>query len=217
MMSPELINTIGTIVGVLVAALGAFLFAFWIAMGIWTFNDIRSRTRDWLVITLAVALTLIFPLIGFILYLMIRPKATLAEVYDRALEEEALLRELEETMTCHHCGIPVNEAWVYCPNCHSQLQHSCPNCGKLVRNEWEICVFCASAIDVIIKSRHNCSSSTSTYLPETTPATSRQFGSVSCAKPASGRKSAPEGVQNAYWYSASITSYAPSSVTGKIA
>lgn len=143
-MSPELINTIGTIVGVLVAALGAFLFAFWIAMGIWTFNDIRSRTRDWLVITLAVALVLIFPLIGFILYLMIRPKATLAEVYDRALEEEALLRELEETMTCHHCGVPVNEAWVYCPNCHSQLQHSCPSCGKLARNEWEICVFCGA-------------------------------------------------------------------------
>ncbi|MFO7635427.1 MAG: zinc ribbon domain-containing protein [Caldilinea sp.] len=143
-MSPELINTIGTIVGVLVAALGAFLFAFWIAMGIWTFNDIRSRTRDWLVITLAVALVLIFPLIGFILYLMIRPKATLAEVYDRALEEEALLRELEETMTCHQCGIPVNETWVYCPNCHSQLQHSCPTCGKLARNEWEICVFCGA-------------------------------------------------------------------------
>lgn len=143
-MSPELINTIGTIVGVLVAALGAFLFAFWIAMGIWTFNDIRSRTHDWLVITLAVALVLIFPLIGFILYLMIRPKATLAEIYDRALEEEALLRELEETMTCHHCGVPVKEGWVYCPNCHSQLQHSCPGCGKLVRNEWEICVYCGA-------------------------------------------------------------------------
>ncbi|HAJ36103.1 MAG TPA: hypothetical protein DCL15_10455 [Chloroflexi bacterium] len=143
-MSPELINTIGTIVGVLVAALGAFLFAFWIAMGIWAFNDIRARTRDWLVITLAVALVLIFPLIGLILYMMIRPKATLAEVYDRALEEEALLRELEETSTCHQCGAPVNEAWVYCPNCHSQLQHSCPSCGKLARNEWEICVFCGA-------------------------------------------------------------------------
>ena len=61
-MSPELINTIGTIAGVIVAALGAFLFAFWIAMGIWTFHDIRQRTRDWLVIILAVALVLIFPL-----------------------------------------------------------------------------------------------------------------------------------------------------------
>ena len=143
-MSPELINTIGTIVGVLVAAFGAFLFAFWIAMGIWAFNDIRSRTRDWLVIVLAVALVLIFPLIGLILYMMIRPKATLADVYDRALEEEALLRELEETQTCHTCVVPVQEAWVFCPNCHGQLQHSCPGCGKLVRNEWEICVYCGT-------------------------------------------------------------------------
>lgn len=144
-MSPELINTIGTIAGMIVAALGAFLFAFWIAMGIWTFHDIRQRTRDWLVIILAVALVLIFPLIGLALYMMIRPKATLADVYDRALEEEALLRELEQTAACHSCGVPVKEAWVYCPNCHNQLQHSCPSCGNLVRNEWEICVFCGSA------------------------------------------------------------------------
>lgn len=144
-MSPELINTLGTIAGIIVAALGAFLFAFWIAMGIWTFHDIRQRTRDWLVIILAVALVLIFPLIGLLLYLMIRPKATLADVYDRALEEEALLRELEQTQACHSCGVPVKDVWVYCPNCHNQLQHTCPSCGNLARNEWEICVFCGAA------------------------------------------------------------------------
>lgn len=143
-MSPELINTLGTIAGIIVAALGAFLFAFWIAMGIWAFHDIRQRTRDWLVIILAVALVLIFPLIGLILYMMIRPKATLADVYDRALEEEALLRELEQTQACHNCGVPVKDVWVYCPNCHGQLQHTCPSCGNLVRNEWEICVYCGA-------------------------------------------------------------------------
>ena len=143
-MSPDLINTLGTIAGIIVAALGAFLFAFWIAMGIWAFHDIRQRTRDWLVIILAVMLVLVFPLIGLILYMMIRPKATLADVYDRALEEEALLRELEQTQACHSCGVPVKDVWVYCPNCHSQLQHSCATCGNLVRNEWEICVFCGA-------------------------------------------------------------------------
>lgn len=143
-MSPELINTIGTIAGIIVAALGAFLFAFWIALGIWTFHDIRNRTRDWLVIVLAVTLVLIFPLIGLILYLLIRPKATLADVYDRALEEEALLREIEQTQSCPGCGVPVKEVWVYCPNCHTQLQHSCAGCGNLVRNEWDICVFCGA-------------------------------------------------------------------------
>ena len=144
-MSPELINSIATVVGVIVAVFGAFLFAFWIAMGIWTFNDIRSRSRDWLAILLACVLVLIFPIVGWVLYLMIRPKETLAEVYDRALEEEALLREIEETLACPSCGVPAKENWVYCPNCHAQLQHSCPSCGNLVRNEWEICVFCGTS------------------------------------------------------------------------
>lgn len=120
-MSPELINNIATLAGVLVAALGAFLFAFWVAMGIWTFNDIRSRTHDWLAILLAVLLVLVFPIVGLILYSMIRPRATLAEVYDRALEEEALLRELEEMQACPTCGTPVKEGWIFCPNCHGQL------------------------------------------------------------------------------------------------
>lgn len=144
-MSSDLINSIATIVGVVVAVLGAFLFAFWIAMGIWTFNDIRSRSRDWLAILLACVLVLIFPIVGLVLYLMIRPKHTLAEVYDRALEEEALLREIEETLACITCGVPVKENWVYCPTCHQQLQHSCVNCKQLVRNEWEICVYCGTA------------------------------------------------------------------------
>ncbi|MBX3016090.1 MAG: zinc ribbon domain-containing protein [Caldilineaceae bacterium] len=144
-MSSDLINSIATVVGVVVAVLGAFLFAFWIAMGIWTFNDIRARSRDWLAILLACVLVLIFPIVGLILYLMIRPKHTLAEVYDRALEEEALLREIEETLACATCGVPVKEVWVYCPTCHQQLQHACVNCKQLVRNEWEICVYCGTA------------------------------------------------------------------------
>lgn len=141
-MSADLINTIATVAGIIVAILGAFLFAFWVAMGIWAFNDIRSRSRDWLAILLACLLVLAFPIVGLVLYLMIRPKDSLAEVYDRALEEEALLRELEGTLTCQACGVPVKDEWVYCPNCHEQQQFSCANCSNLVRAEWDICVQC---------------------------------------------------------------------------
>ena len=141
-MSADLVNTVATIAGIFVAIVGAFLFAFWIAMGIWAFNDIRTRSRDWLTIILACVLVLIFPIIGLILYLMIRPKQTLADVYDRALEEEALLREIEETLACTTCGIPVRGDWNYCPNCHTQLQYACHNCSSLVRHEWDICVNC---------------------------------------------------------------------------
>ena len=147
-MSAELVNTIATIVGIIVAAMGAFLFAFWIAMGIWTFNDIRARTSDWLAILLACVLVLVFPIVGWVLYMLIRPKQSLVDVYDRALEEEALPREIEETLACSACGVPVKENWVYCPQCHNQLQHTCPSCGNLARNEWDICVYCGTSQQV---------------------------------------------------------------------
>ena len=141
-MLADLSNTIATIIGIFVALLGAFLFAFWVAMGIWTFNDIRSRTRDWLAIGLASLLVLIFPLVGLILYVMVRPRDTLADVFDRALEEESLLRELEGNLACHRCGVPVQDNWNYCSNCHSQLRFACPSCGNPMRHEWSICVSC---------------------------------------------------------------------------
>lgn len=143
-MLAELSNTIATLIGILVALLGAFLFAFWIAMGIWTFNDIRSRTRDWLAIVLASLLVLVFPLVGLVLYMMVRPRETLADVFDRALEEESLLRELEATLSCHSCGLPVQDSWNFCSNCHSQLRYACSSCGKAMRHEWSICVSCGA-------------------------------------------------------------------------
>lgn len=175
-MSAELVNTIATIVGVIVAVLGAFLFAFWIAMGIWTFNDIRSRTSDWLAILLACVLVLIFPIVGWVLYIMIRPRQSLAEVYDRALEEEALLREIEETLACPSCGVPAKETWVYCPQCHNQLQHTCPSCGNLVRNEWDICVYCGASQQVAAPRRFAGSPLRSTPPVETPPVEGTEEG-----------------------------------------
>ncbi len=143
-MLAELSNTIATLIGIFVALMGAFFFAFWVAMGIWTLNDIRSRTRDWLAIVLASLLVLIFPLVGLVLYMMIRPRETLADVFDRALEEESLLRELEATLSCHRCGVPVQDNWNFCSSCHSQLRFACSSCGKAMRQEWSICVSCGT-------------------------------------------------------------------------
>jgi hypothetical protein len=143
-MLAELSNTIATLIGIFVALMGAFFFAFWVAMGIWTLNDIRSRTRDWLAIVLASLLVLVFPLVGLVLYMMIRPRETLADVFDRALEEESLLRELEGTLSCSRCGVPVQDNWNFCSNCHSQLRFACSSCGKAMRHEWSICVSCGA-------------------------------------------------------------------------
>ena len=75
-------NTIGTVLQGLVALCGAFLFAFWLALIIWAWRDIRARSRDAFAAILAVVLVAIFPIVGLLLYLLLRPKETLAEAYD---------------------------------------------------------------------------------------------------------------------------------------
>jgi hypothetical protein len=42
----ELLNSIAIVLEVIVAAMTGLLVAFWIGLVIWTFRDIRSRTRD---------------------------------------------------------------------------------------------------------------------------------------------------------------------------
>jgi RNA polymerase subunit RPABC4/transcription elongation factor Spt4 len=127
-----------------VAALcfGAFMAAFWISLVVWTFRDIRARTHDIFFQLLSVLLVLIFNVLGLFLYLILRPKETLAERYERTLAEEALLQDIEERLVCPECGIRVEDDYRFCPACHTQLKHECEICGRLNHLTWEICPYC---------------------------------------------------------------------------
>lgn len=127
-----------------VAALvfGAVFAAFWVALIVWTIRDIRSRSRDILAQLLAVLLVALFPLIGLALYLLMRPKETVAESYDRALEEEALLQSLEERATCPKCHSRVEKDYLLCPTCYTPLKRPCVECERLLALEWDVCPFC---------------------------------------------------------------------------
>ncbi len=145
-MSPDLMNTIGVVLQVVLALTGAFFFAFWISLVIWAFRDIRSRTRDLFAQVLATLLVLLFtPFLGtgLVLYLLLRPKETLAQAYERALEEEALLRDIEEQPACPRCQRPVKEDWQVCPSCRQPLKVVCAYCKKLMAPDWVICPYCA--------------------------------------------------------------------------
>jgi len=144
-MPPEVLNNIGVILQVIVALSGAFLLAFWLSMVIWTFRDIRSRSRDIFAALLASLMVLLFGPVGLLLYLLLRPKETLAEAYARALEEEALLRDIEEQVVCPTCGRPTQPDWMLCPYCHTQLKKPCAECGRLLELEWRLCPYCGSA------------------------------------------------------------------------
>lgn len=144
----QISNAIGSVLEVLVAVCSAFVLAFWLAIIIWTWRDIRARSRDIFAAVLALVLVAIFPLVGLMLYLLLRPKETLAEAYDRALEEEALLRGIEEQLVCPNCNRVVEKAWQFCAYCHTQVKKGCPSCGQLLELGWTLCPYCGNPANV---------------------------------------------------------------------
>lgn len=146
-MPEQLANFIGVGLEWVVAIAGGLLVAFWVGLVVWTWRDIRTRSSDIFAAILASLLVAIFNILGVLLYLLLRPKQTLAEQYDRALEEEALLREIEQAPTCHKCGRPVSAEWQFCPYCEAELRHPCHQCGYLLDRDWKRCPQCGAHPD----------------------------------------------------------------------
>ena len=141
---PELLNQIGVALELIVAAVVALTVAFWIAMVVWVFRDIRLRTRDFFAWILAAVLALAMGPVGVILYLFLRPKETLAEVYDRQLEEEALLRDISLRRACPGCQAVTEPEWLLCPHCKTELRRLCQSCGKPLDLNWVVCPYCCA-------------------------------------------------------------------------
>jgi RNA polymerase subunit RPABC4/transcription elongation factor Spt4 len=150
----QILRTIQPFVIMFAALLAAFMTAMWISIVIWTFRDIRSRSRDIFAQILATLMVLIFfplfPLPGLALYMLLRPRETLAEVYERSLEEEALLQGIEERLACPGCNRRIEEEFLICPTCHTRLKKACPACGRLLHLRWNLCPYCG-AVQTAVK------------------------------------------------------------------
>jgi len=115
-------------------------------MAIWTFRDIRSRSRDALAHILATLLVIVLPIVGLVVYFMLRPKETLADAYERSLEQEALLQAIEEPEICPGCGQRVRGDYLYCPACHTRLKSACPACDRPLHLRWSLCPYCGTSV-----------------------------------------------------------------------
>lgn len=141
----DLVESISNVIVIIAAFVGAFLAALWLSLVIWTFRDIRARSRDVFAQILAALVVAILNLPGILIYVMVRPRETLAEAYDRSLEEEALLQSIEERESCPGCGQRSDSNWVLCPFCHTKLKKSCHYCGKAMHLRWTVCPHCGSS------------------------------------------------------------------------
>jgi hypothetical protein len=124
-----------------------FLVVVWLALVYWTFADARRRIADPLLVGCATAASL-FPFVGTIVYLIVRPPEYLEDVRERNLEIAAAQARLEsvEHLHCQYCGFEVEKAFLRCPSCLRRLKEPCTVCGKPLDPRWKICPYCEAEI-----------------------------------------------------------------------
>src|SRR6476659_576789 len=123
------------------------LFVIWLALIYWTFADARRRIEDPLLIGCAVVASL-FPFVGTIVYMIVRPPEYLDDVRERELEMQAAEARLHNLgfFLCPHCDGEVKEDFLRCPHCLRKLKDACQTCAKPLDPTWKICPFCESEI-----------------------------------------------------------------------
>ena len=144
---------LNTVLQITVGFLSAFAISLYLSLVIWTFRDIRSRTRDVFAQLLATLLVVVLNLPGLLLYLILRPKETLSQSYERALEEEALLRDVEERLSCPSCRAPIEKEFMICPECQTRLRRKCAKCGRLLDLRWTTCPYCGTDVQAPLSRR----------------------------------------------------------------
>jgi hypothetical protein len=124
-----------------------FLVVIWLALVYWTYSDAHRRIADPMLVACATAASL-FPYVGTIVYLIVRPPEYLDDVRERELEiaaAQARLANLEH-QHCPYCGFEIEKTFLRCPSCLRRLKEPCAVCGKPLDPRWKICPYCEAEV-----------------------------------------------------------------------
>jgi hypothetical protein len=124
-----------------------FMVVVWLALIYWTYADARRRMEDPMLIACSTAASL-FPFVGTIVYMIVRPPEYLDDVRERELEIQAAEARLHQLhyLLCPHCDHEVERDFLRCPNCMRKLKDPCVACGKPLDPAWPICPYCETEV-----------------------------------------------------------------------
>src|SRR5271165_3263081 len=131
-----------------------FLVVLYLSLIYWTYADARRRILDPMLVGCSTAASL-FPFVGTIVYMILRPPEYLEDVRERELETqaaEARLHQLGQTL-CPHCDYRVEPDFVRCPSCLRKLKERCANCSRPLDQTWTICPYCEADVPGIAAPR----------------------------------------------------------------
>jgi Double zinc ribbon len=124
-----------------------FVVVLYLALIYWTYADARRRIVDPVMIGCATAASL-FPFVGTVIYVILRPPEYLEDVRERELEmqaAEARLHQLDQSL-CPHCDYRVERDFIRCPSCLRKLKERCVNCSRPLDQAWTICPYCEADV-----------------------------------------------------------------------
>ncbi len=124
-----------------------FVVVLYLALIYWTYSDARRRIHDPMLVGCATAAAL-FPFVGVVVYMILRPPEYLEDVRERELEmqaAEARLQALERSL-CPHCDYPIERDFLRCPSCLRKLKDRCASCSRPLDQAWTICPYCEADV-----------------------------------------------------------------------
>jgi hypothetical protein len=147
MLAPAIFGINNSGVNLAIDLVLLFLVVIWLALIYWTFADARRRIADPLLVGCATAAS-IFPFVGTLVYMIVRPPEYLDDVRERELEMQAAEARLAELgyRLCPHCDHEVEREFLRCPHCMRKLKDPCQVCGKPLDPMWKICPFCEADV-----------------------------------------------------------------------
>jgi Double zinc ribbon len=123
------------------------LVVIWLATVYWTYADARRRIEDPMLVACATAAA-VFPFVGVIVYMIVRPPEFLDDVRERELEMQAAEARVAQLgyMLCPHCDAEIERDFLRCPNCMRRLKNPCASCSRPLDPVWKVCPYCETEV-----------------------------------------------------------------------
>jgi Double zinc ribbon len=133
-----------------------FLAVLYLSLVYWTYADARRRILDPMLVGCAVVVSL-FPFVGTVVYIILRPPEYLEDVRERELEMQAAevrLQQLDHSL-CPHCDAHIERDFLRCPSCMRKLKERCASCQRPLERTWSICPYCEAEVPGVAKTRRS--------------------------------------------------------------
>lgn len=137
-------NASNIVLGIIIA----FVLIIWIYYGVKVFLDATKRFADnkFIQIVFLIMGLLSGPL-GWVIYLITRPKYTTEDLEYIHLEQKFLYQNTATTLQCLKCGAFVLNGQTYCTYCGTQNRYKCEDCDSLTDYDHLFCFGCGKKFD----------------------------------------------------------------------